>query len=112
MPVSGNKPTNKYKTILLEDPKALEYILEKGKAVEEGRKIQKQIEELAEQQNKLALRSMKFQEKLQPMITKAIKSKLEEFEVATTLTLTKDNKLEIKIVNAVDEFKAEYLSKK
>lgn len=94
--------------VIIEDKKLKSLLEEKDNNITTGRAIQKKVEELQREQQKIGLHLEKIKGKVRKLFSKHEKKlTLDDFEYVYSVGLVK-SRVEVDIHNAVEEFKVSY----
>lgn len=84
---------------------------EKEELVTQGRALTTDIEKLEKERAKIGMQIQKRKDKIIPLVEKAVKPLLGEYEDIETVTINKDGEVEVKVFNHMEEFKKAYAEK-
>lgn len=85
----------------IKNKKLAALINKRAPLIEEGREMSKQIDELTEKRNKVALQAQKIQDKITPIIEKEVYPHLTEGEFIESVSL-KGDVIEVKTYNHIE----------
>lgn len=99
---------------IIKNKKAVKLLKDRAPLIEEGREISKQIDELTERRNKLALKAQKIQDQITKFVEEEIYPELPEFEYIQNVELRDDkaiatsyNHLDLLKQNAIEKWNKE-----
>jgi recombinational DNA repair ATPase RecF len=84
---------------------------EKEELVTQGRALTGDIEKLEKERAKIGMQIQKRKDKIIPLVEKAVKPLLGEYEDIETVTINKSGEVEVKVFNHMEEFKKAYAEK-
>jgi len=97
--------------IIIVNKELKDLLQDKAKIVEEGRKLNVDLEKLQEKLNKKAAKIQKYNEKIQPMVRELLYPQLEEHEELANIDI-KDQKLVVTAYDKIEEFRQNFAESK
>ncbi len=95
--------------LILDNKKLKKLLTDKGILIEEGRKFNKEIEDLVEKRNKVAQKIQVVKDKMVPFMDKVKKGKYEDI---VSVELNKKGEPKLTILDLIEAFKQQVLEKK
>jgi len=94
--------------LILENKELLDSLNRKGEFLKEARGITKIIEEQEKKRLDLAIEIEKYKNEIFPLVRSLTDGDYDEFEAVTNVEINKEGKIEVTIIDVVEQFKVSY----